>query len=123
MEQSRIIHTQEDRTLPTKMTDQDRDALGRQLASEVSELEAMDQAKKDWMTTFNSKRKKQAELVCELSDQVNTGIAPRLIRCDVVHDVYRKLVEIVRTDTMEVVESRAMTRAEYEHETQGELGY
>jgi hypothetical protein len=114
MEKSRIIVSGEDRELPVSLTSGEVDNYARQLASEVESLTLLDEEKKDWNSAFNKRRKTQNDLVLEVTKKVNTGQEDRLVRCSIIHDYGKKKVEVLRDDTHEVVETRSMTKAEYE---------
>lgn len=120
-ENTRVIAAEEDRALPVPLTEAERDEYARQLASEVEMLANLDDEKKVWNSAFGKRRKTQNDLVMSLTNKVNTMQEDRLTRCDVMHDYRARKVEVVRRDTLETVETRPMTRAEYERGTQMEL--
>lgn len=122
MERSRVFAGSVDKKLPVALSNVERDDYARQLASEVAKLEEMDEQKRTWASTFNKERKKQADQVLEITDKVNSGKEDRLVRCEVLHDYARRVVEVIREDTREIVETRAMNKAEYEAGVQGRLG-
>lgn len=120
-EHHRVIVSAKDRTLPVPLSESEVDDYARQLASEVDALSAIDEEKKSVVKTITDRRKVQESLVLDITRKVNTKTDERLVRCDILHDYQEKKVEVVRTDTNVVVESRPMTRAELEHGLQMEL--
>jgi hypothetical protein len=120
-EHSRIISSAEDRYLPVPLTDIEVDEYGRQLAAEVESLSQIDAEKKAVAAEIKKRRDEQESVVLDITRKVNTKTDERLVTCDIMHDYYKKKVEVVRRDTGEAVESRPMNRAEYERGMQMEL--
>ena len=102
----------ETRTLPCVLTDDELlargDALARQHAAIKDEEAAQAGEKKRMKEALDELTGEQARLARIVRDKAE----PRDVECRIVHDYATQAVQVVRTDTGEVIESRAMTDRE-----------
>lgn len=100
---------QEFRELPCKLNDAERVELVNQLSEHYESLAEVEIEMKIASNDFKSKLKGLESEIREKSRLVRTGIEYRKVGCDVVLDYEMGSVNVVRSDTDEVVESKAMT--------------
>lgn len=100
------------RNLPVKLTDTELLEFGKRLAQSSTDIhneeERQTQVKaelKAKLGAFETERSRLAGIVA-------SGRENRDVSCDMVFDYSRLIVEVIRTDTKEVVETRRMTEAE-----------
>jgi hypothetical protein len=100
------------RNLPVKLTEREMDAYGRTLDDKVSELVALELAKKQAADQFKGDIDRVERTVKILGHKVHTGIEDRDVECfwEPVYD--RGVKELRRNDTMQVVETRPLTEEE-----------
>lgn len=126
MESNRIIQGTETRLLPVKLTDGERTQYARQLAQEFATYDQIEAEKKDITSRLGKQLKSQRTTLDSLTSRVLNGVEDREVEVEVLFDFQRKMVEITRVDTFEVVEKRPMkkeeiaahaqTRAQYEED-------
>jgi hypothetical protein len=113
MERYRIIQETITKKLPVELTELEIEDYARQLAIEVQKYETIEIRKKVQTKALTEELKEQRGVVDETAKKVNTGKEYREVECNVFHDYKKRTVEITRSDTMQVVETRAMTTQEY----------
>lgn len=104
------------RSLPVILTQDEFDARAAHLASSIveldsvdSEIEAVKEARKSQLAGLAEKRERQMKEVRRLTRIVEKRAEDRDVECEQRIDLERKLIEIVRLDTGEVVDTRGMT--------------
>jgi hypothetical protein len=102
------------RMLPCQLTQDEIDTRGRLLARKVADLVDLEEDKKAKAKEFTDQIKGIEEEIVKLSEAVNTGKEKRPIPVSDHDDIRRFCIETIRHDTMDVVESRAMTSEEAE---------
>ena len=96
------------RKLPVQLTDDEIADSGRSVAKAVEQKAALQEEKKAQTADI----KLQGEIIRTLSHVIATGVEEREIEVEVRKDNDSKTVSVVREDTGEVVETRAMTPEE-----------
>jgi BRCT domain type II-containing protein len=107
----------EERFLAVKLTDSEWDERSEELASVNLEIDEVADRKK----TVNQELKLEDDRLQArrktLSSAVHSRTESRLVKCEWTKDFSRQMVYLIRTDTGEQIEQRAMTL----RETQTEL--
>jgi hypothetical protein len=98
------------KTLPCKLTDEEKLARGKDLADQVQTLAAHEDAAKDAAKEASKRKKAIEKEIVRLSDVVHAGVEPREVICR--EEVEGTMVRLIRTDTNEQVDIRAQTEAE-----------
>lgn len=109
---SRIV-----RSLPCKLTAEELRLKGESLGRVLKTTESIEDEKKKANTGFGERLKEMKTQADQLRDDVVNLTEHREIVCTEQADQENRMVDIVRTDTSEVVERRPMT----EEEMQGKL--
>lgn len=104
------------RTLPVKLTEDERLARAKDAAAKVAEYAAIESQKKALTSELTAKMKELRSETQILSRAVQSGIEHQPVEVVERRNEDRYTIELVRMDTMEVVESRAMTPAERQAE-------
>ncbi len=111
MRETRGVET---RTLPVELTDDELLQRGDELARAIQAVreeerhqKAQREAMKDALASLQGDCARLAQVVRERAE-------PRSVGCRIVHDYAANAVQLVREDTGEVIESRAMS----DHERQ-----
>ena len=100
------------RALPCVLQPSEVDDLARQNAATVSEYTLVEVHKKDVTAKLTGQMKRLREEMDRLAECVTTGFQKRPVDCYWRFHRSRGQAELVRTDTMEIVESREMTEKE-----------
>lgn len=96
------------RKLPVQLSESEKALRGEEMAREVANHARLEVEKKEETKRLGELVKQSDERIAELATQVNTGIEQREVRCIELLDHGRNLVELQRTDTREVIDSRPM---------------
>lgn len=107
--------------LPVKLAPEDVAARAQSLANRIEgvaklKLEAAETAK-----GYKDRIKDEETAIAELANVVAHKREKRAVLCTINYDTRRHSVDTVRTDTGEIVDSRAMTAEEIEDANQGKL--
>lgn len=97
------------RELRARMTPTEHVEAGEKLGTLVGELDELKDRHKAERSAMREVEIALQRQVKELSVDVASGTHVQSVPCDVVADFKRQVVETIRTDTLEVVESRALT--------------
>ena len=100
------------RQLPCALTDTDRVRLGNELAEALGTEEELAAELAAFKTEHKSRLLPVQAKVARLSNCLRDGTEQREVECLVVRDLKAGSVKIIRTDTEELVDERAMTDAE-----------
>lgn len=110
-----------ERKLPIPLTDDELLELGDQLAERMREIDEAEAAKKaaasSWKDRIDAMRASASEMAAVL--RAKTKLAP--VPCYTEHYLFAEVARVIRTDTLEVVETRKLTREEIEDLRQGKL--
>lgn len=98
--------------LPVNLTLEETDELGKELAEAERDLQKQIDAKKADSSRRNEAIKSQRELVQALTSKRINGVETRPVMCVKTTDITKNLVTIVRQDTGETVDTRALTAEE-----------
>lgn len=113
--------TQDIRNLPCLLDDEDRALRGRWLASKLLTLEEVKAEASEKAKEYKTQKDGLEDEIAKLRDAVDTGKEVRPVPCTARPDARRFCIEIIRHDTLEVVETRAMTKDEIEEHQQPRL--
>lgn len=117
-EEGRVLF---ERKLPIPLTDDELLELGDQLAERMREIDEAEAAKKaaasSWKDRIDAMAASASEMAAVL--RAKTKLAP--VPCYTEHDLLAEVARVIRTDTLEVVETRKLTREEIEDLRQGKL--
>lgn len=100
-------------------SEDERKEQASELARFVGSKNELEQQKKEAMAQFKADIEKADSQISTLSTHLNQGYIHKNIDCEVTKDFDRKTVTIIRLDTGEFVESRAMTPNELQKELFG----
>jgi hypothetical protein len=103
--QGEIIGTEFARELPVALSDEEKQSYGKQLAERVNEQTMLEERKKQSNAEWSTKIKKVEIEISRLADARAKGAELRPVKC--IERLKGNVVEIVRLDRDEVVESRA----------------
>lgn len=107
------------KVLPVELTDKEVQERGEKLAElEQDAQECREEAAAN-AARYRERKKALAEQIAKVSKCINDGKEDRQVTCDLVPDYRRNLMEIVRQDTNEAVDSRALTADERQMELGG----
>lgn len=109
------------RKLPVKMTEEEVADCGRLLVERMTQRDEVAAEKAEAMSTFKDRLELADGLVQAARESIQTGEKKVDVECDVVYSWEENKVSVVRKDTGEVVEERAMDAAEREELSQGQL--
>lgn len=107
------------RRLPVKLTEEDRLARAKDAAAKSAEYRELEADKKAATRDYSDRMKTLRVEWDALSDSVRTGIEHQPVEIVERRNEERGLIETVRVDTYEVIESRAMTVTERQVEMFG----
>lgn len=105
------------KALPCKLSDDEVRLRGIDLAEAAKEHIDLQDAKKVTAKVFKDRIDAINKKIFELKDAVRNAVEVREIECELQYDYYMGKVTIVRMDSGEIIEVRAMTPKE----TQGDL--
>jgi type IV secretory pathway VirJ component len=97
--------------LPCALTAVERDAKAKMLSQALSRIEKLKADKKEKMGEFNVLIKDQEQLLAEIREHYDSGKEPRPVQC-VEYITDHGTIEVERTDTSEVVETRRAVESE-----------
>jgi hypothetical protein len=98
----------ETRKLPVKLTEDEITQRGRGMAKFESDRSALEESKKATADEFKAKINLCSESMGRLSRSINTGHEDRDVECEWIKNFARKVADLVRNDTGEVVETRPL---------------
>ena len=98
------------RELPVKLTQDEIDERGRALAKSVAEVARLQRAAKLEASSWKELIKTEEERITKLTRATNSGVEDREVECAI--QITGNVAEIVRLDTLEVVDVRAATKQE-----------
>lgn len=104
------------RALPVKLTDEQIQKCGEKLAEMEIDLQSTRELAAAAATKYRERKKALAESIATVSQQINDGQEQRPATCELRPDYKRNTMEVVRTDSNEVVETRALTLDERQDE-------
>jgi hypothetical protein len=96
------------RELPVTLTAEEKALRGEEMAREVAKHALLEEQKKAETKRLGELIKDSDERIAKLASQVNTGIEHRSVRCLELPRHTKNMVELQRTDTGEIVDSRPM---------------
>jgi hypothetical protein len=102
----------ETRTLPVRLTEDEITQRGRAIAKFVKDQTEIEEAKKTAMSGFKEKLDVCAESIGKLSRSITTGEEDREVECHWNKDFGRRVADLIRNDTGEVVETRPLSADE-----------
>jgi hypothetical protein len=105
------------KSLPCKLTAEELRIKGETLGRIVKTIEIVEDEKKQANSEFGDRLKELRQKLEQTSNDVVNATESREIMCTEQPDHENRMVDIIRTDTKEVVERRPMT----EDEMQGNL--
>lgn len=97
------------RTLPVSLTPEEFDAKAAELAALTFEIEQIIANKKAAMAEFKAQLDSRARLQKDLSTIVDKRAEWRDVECEQSINADKKLVEIIRLDIGEIVDTRGLT--------------
>lgn len=98
--------------LHCRLTDTELLVLGDEMACAMGACGQLESAKKQSADDFKAQIEKKYAEISDLAGKVRTKEIDRAVECTVTVDFEHKAVRIVRDDTGEVIEERAMTATE-----------
>lgn len=107
------------RVLPVELNDKEIQERGEKLAEIEQQLQGTREDAAADAARFRERKKSLNEQIAKLATQINDGKESRQVECELRPDYRRNLMEIVRTDLDEVVDSRALTAEERQLELGG----
>ena len=110
------------KALPVHLTEPEILQYGRDVARAVSDRERIKEEGKSIAKDYASKVAEQEAIIGKLSPRIHSGIETRDIECRQTKNWTRGTVQIIRTDTEEIVESRPMREDEKQVELAGVAG-
>lgn len=102
----------EERNLTVVLTAEEAAQRSYQMAHAIEEIDSIEYEAKLKATKAKNKIKDLRKDVVKLGRAVLTGTEPRMIECTWNRDEDRQVMELYRTDTGTMVDSRAMTEPE-----------
>lgn len=105
-----------ERTLPVKLTVPELVERGYMLADEQTKKRSIESAKKSANEDFKAKLETAEEEIARLTRIVHQKAEERPVKCREKRDYKRSVIEVIRLDTGEIVDSRVMTEAERQRE-------
>lgn len=96
------------RKLPVTLTGMERALRGEEMAREHSKLGRLQEQKRDQAKLMKEEIDASEERLAELASQVSTGIEHREVACVELLRPGSNMVELERTDTGEIIDSRPM---------------
>lgn len=100
------------RVLPVKLTADERDERGRELSQAWDDYEVIEEEKKDVSKGLTKKLRDKRADISKLSRTLKVGVEPRVVTCRWVEDFNHNVKRLVRQDTGDIVEERALTTDE-----------
>lgn len=104
------------RQLPVKLSQAEVLTKGRLAAKTELALGKLEDEKAESARKFSDDIKRKRKELDVLASEVDTGTEIRPVRCELVPRWSEYMVDVVRADTSEIVESRPMTHAERQME-------
>jgi len=108
--------TRTKRALRCNLKDEERLELGQRLAREQQNLAQTEDRKAEVASTIKAEIEAHRATINALSRTLNNGYDYRDVDCDIILNFESNAVMLVRVDTGEVVESRAMSAEERQRE-------
>lgn len=105
-----------ERQLPVRLTTAELEERGWSLAEERKKQRSLESAKKAAADDFKERLEANGEEIDRLAGIVHSKCEYRPVQCHEKRDYKRGVIEIVRRDTGEIVETRVMTDAERQRE-------
>lgn len=105
-------HKRFQRQLKVKVPDSRVLILSRELAQCLTRIDEIETERDEVLSGYKDQLKEQRERVAEIREQVRTGTVEEPVECEEVKDYGGKSARIIRLDTLEVVEVRALTEGE-----------
>lgn len=105
-------HKRFQRQLKVKVPDSRVLVLSRELAQCLTRIDEIETERDEVVAGYKDQLKAQKERVAEIREQVRTGTVEEPVECEEIKDYGGKSAKIVRLDTLEVVEVRALTEGE-----------
>jgi hypothetical protein len=99
----------ETRTLPVKLDDVERKAKALELARVIKEKSDLEESLSRLSNNMKIEIKTRSLKISMLAEIVDSGIERREVECFERQDREKLIVEIVRCDTQEVIQTREMT--------------
>lgn len=121
MEHTRVIAGEEERLLPVPLSEERCSEIAYHLAQKVSDLSDLDEERAAVLRDFQAKRKQLAASIETFAENINRRTETVSVRCEILHDYTKRMVETRRSDTQEIVASRPMKEAEYRNGVQQRL--
>lgn len=109
------------RMLPVRLSEEEVHQRSRTLARMTIERDEIEEEKKASAKVFTDRLKEYDSQIHDLADAVNTSKEKRLVGIQEQHDKRRFCVDTVRIDTMETIDTRAMTADEVDEARQPAL--
>lgn len=106
----------ESRHLPVKLTQREVLTKSKIAAKGMHELKSLEDDKAEVTKDYAEKIKKKRRDLDTLASEVHTGTEVRPVECDLMPRWSEHMMDLVRPDTGEVVESRPMTHSEKQTE-------
>jgi hypothetical protein len=100
------------RTLPVRLTQAELLERGKALALVRQDCNHIESDMKLTVRAFKDRIEIREAEIDRLAEIVDLEAEPRPVECRNVRDMNRGVIEVVRTDTGEIVESRVMTELE-----------
>lgn len=121
MEQQQVIETKRVvRNLPVKLTNDELLEFGRRLAQTSADIHAEEERQTNVKAELKAKLGSIETERTRLAGIVTSGRENRDVPCDMILDYSRLIVEVVRLDSKEVVDTRRMTEAEQQRSLFGQ---
>lgn len=98
--------------LPVQLSNDEIRLKGQDLSRKLQELEDVDEARKEAMRDYKDRIDALKGESRRLAHIVTEGKEPREVPCETVRNDDNGTIELVRLDTVEVIDSRPMTPEE-----------
>lgn len=113
--------TEMTKTLPVRLTEEEIALRSRMLAGAVKDREAVKLEAKASATEFKERLAEIESKITDAAEAVHTGKEHRLVVVYERIDARRFQIDIIRTDSGDIVESRAMTKEEIDDASQTKM--
>lgn len=100
------------RIVPVRLSSDERDTKGRELAQAFDDYEVLEEQKKEAGKNFTKQMRDKRAVISQLSRVVKVGLEPRVVVCRWVEDFPHNVKRLVRQDNGEVVEQRPLSAEE-----------
>ena len=104
--------THEPHRLPCKLNEAQKAETADQLATATQQLESLEYERKASAGDFKSRKEALTERLHKFANQVKEGIAVNSVDCELRLNYSKLTTVLIRLDTGEIVEERAMTDEE-----------